>query len=270
MRTAESTTGLRPVEAALATVRRRRGVDGTRGLAPGLVVPADSPGWLPATELVSGRRLPDLLAAAGRRWRATPHVAGALAWRSYTHWLAMPAVLGWATAGRVPLVDPDDVLVHIDEDRARPLLTFGLRRVRLVVLPDDPLARTGDPAVVGSGAELLRALRATVRESHLDPLLARLRDAVSLGTRILLGSLAAGLAYGVVRGVEAPPARLAATVDTLLDAFDVADLVELEPGPDPDSDPPGVRRRTCCLAFTLPEPKICASCCLRSAPPRRP
>jgi ferric iron reductase protein FhuF len=26
-----------------------------------------------------------------------------------------------------------------------------------------------------------------------------------------------------------------------------------------------VQRKTCCLAFTLPQPKVCAGCCLRTA-----
>lgn len=279
---------LAPVERALATVRRRRGAEGTRGLVPGLVVPGDHTGWFPAGDLLRGPRgdghddLGRLLDVAKQRWGGSPHAAAALAWRSYTHWLAMPVVLGWALARRVLLVEPDDVLVRVDDDRQ--LLTLGWRRVRLAVLPDDPLVtshplvptesplavpagpmwatdaqRSVELTVVGSEPELLGVLHGTLRGAHLDPLLAQLTSRVRLGARTLLGSLASAVAYSVIRGVEAPDAELTATADTLLSALDVADLVEFEPGP----DGPAVRRRTCCLAFTLPEPKICASCCLR-------
>ena len=97
--------GLEPVEAALADLRRRRGADATRGLAPGLRLPWPTADWLPASALVSGERLDETLDVAQRRWGAPAATAAALAWRSYTYWLAMPVVLGWATARRVPLAD---------------------------------------------------------------------------------------------------------------------------------------------------------------------
>ena len=39
----------------------------------------------------------------------------------------------------------------------------------------------------------------------------------------------------------------------------IADLVDLVAGP---GGRPTVQRKTCCLAFTLPRPKICAGCCI--------
>jgi hypothetical protein len=275
---------LAPFAAALAGLRQRRGPDATVGLAPELLVPAGSPGWTPASELLAGGLLDQLLAAAAQRWNATPAAAAALAWRSYTYWLVLPVVLGWGGFRRVPLLAPEDVLVRIGEPGSPRLVTIGLRRLRLAVLADDPLTggpapatggpvqltggpapATGQPAgrpaltVLGSGPRLLAELRATLRDHHLDPLLARLRGRVNLGARTLLGSLASAVAYGVVRGLDAPSAELTATAGTLLSALDVADLVTLEPGP----DGPVVQRRTCCLAFTLPRPKICSGCCLR-------
>jgi hypothetical protein len=228
-------------------------------------VPDGEPGWLPATRLLSDdgpahdrRGLDDLLDAAKQRWGASPHVAAALAWRSYTYWLAMPVVIGWAVARRVPLLDPADVLVRMAVTHDQPLLTMGLRRVRMAVLPGDPTA--GDVTVVESDAALLRVLRTTLRDRHLDRLLERIRDRVNLGARTMLGSLASAIAYGVVRGVDAPAAQLTAATETLLATLDVPDLVDLQPGPDGRLE---VRRRTCCLAFTLPEPKICSGCCLQ-------
>jgi ferric iron reductase protein FhuF len=46
---------------------------------------------------------------------------------------------------------------------------------------------------------------------------------------------------------------------TLLRALGVDDLVELTPELE-------IRRKTCCLAFTLPEPKVCRGCCIGDRP----
>lgn len=262
---------LAPLEQALAGVRQRRGSAGTAGLAPGLLVPAGTPGWTPAAELLTGGFLDDLLVAAKQRWNATPHVAAALAWRSYTYWLAMPVVLGWATAGRVLLPAPEDVLLRLGPAGDRLLLTIGLRRLRFAVRASDPLASTPDTrpgaagpvaTVVGSEQQLLGVLRSSLRDQHLDPLRERFQTQAKLGARTLLGSLASAVAYGAVRGMAAPPVEVIATAETLLSALDLADLVTVLPGP----DGPTVQRRTCCLAFTLPEPKICSGCCLRTPP----
>jgi ferric iron reductase protein FhuF len=40
----------------------------------------------------------------------------------------------------------------------------------------------------------------------------------------------------------------------------VADLIELVPERDGRLD---VQRKTCCLAFTLPQPKVCKGCCIK-------
>jgi hypothetical protein len=262
------TAALNPVveSAALAPVRLAMtamfGSDRLPGLAPGLLV-TDSVGWLPATSLVDGSRLPDLLSAAERRWRAAPHAAAALAWKAYTYWLALPPVLGWAAARRVPLLEPADVLVHFEDHR--PLLTLGLRRsVRIAVLPHDPLAAAGLPeiVVVPDEAALLAALRHSLLDAHLTPLLEQIRGRVRLGARTLMGSLASGVAYAVLRAADVLPGSSVATIGTLLDALDVGDLIEIVPSRNGELT---VQRKTCCLAFTLPEPKICSGCCIRPA-----
>jgi ferric iron reductase protein FhuF len=116
--------------------------------------------------------------------------------------------------------------------------------------------------VVPDEAALLAALRTTLLDAHLAPLLERIRESVRLGARTLLGSLASGVAYGVLRAADVLPGSAAANTDALLTALDVADLVDLVPGADGALT---VQRRTCCLAFTLPEPKICSGCCIRPA-----
>ncbi|MEV6800482.1 ferric iron reductase [Micromonospora rifamycinica] len=238
------------------------GTDVLPGLAPGLVV-TDEFAWSPATTLVDGSRMPDFLRAAARRWGGTPHACAALAWKAYSYWTALPVVLGWASARRVPLLDPSDVLIHFEDHRQ--LLTMGLRRSTTVaVLPGDPLALTRQPGVrvVADEAELLRVLRATLLDAHLAPMIAALQAEVRVGSRTLLGSVASGIAQGILRAADVLPGSSVHTVDTLLDALDLADLVELVPG---RTGEPTVQRRTCCLAFTLPSPKVCQGCCVRSA-----
>jgi ferric iron reductase protein FhuF len=220
---------------------------GAMGSLPGLANPlivGSSPGWTPASSL----GLDELLGAAHRRWTAAPHAAATLAWKSYTYWVAMPAVLGWACCRRVPVVDADNVMVKLGP--GTPLLTIGLRTG----------ASIGLAAVDHNEEALLRALRASLMEDHLDPLASRISDEVNVGRRTLLGSVASGIAYAVVRAGHLLPGDTTDTVTTLLKALELDDLVDLVPGAGGE---PEVRRRTCCLAFTLPEPKICRGCCLR-------
>lgn len=251
---------LAPVTRSLAAMRARHGSSITSGLYPGLVV-TDPTGWTPATWLTDGSRVPELLRTAERRWNAQPHAAAALAWKSYTYWVALPAVLGYAAARRVPLVSADQVLVRFHDQQ--PFLTVALRAgVATAVLPSDPLAVGPVPGVrvVPDAETLLDALRVAVLDEHLTPLLAQLRADVHIGSRTLLGSIASGVSYAVARAAHVLPDRPLSVARTLLTALDVAGLVDV--GED-DAGGLTIRRRTCCLAFTLPEPKICAGCCLR-------
>nr|BFE67115.1 hypothetical protein GCM10020092_004160 [Actinoplanes digitatis] len=231
------------------------------GLAPDLLV-EDPAGWLPAADL-RGADLEALLERSRGRWQAQPHAAAALAWKAYTYWLALPAVLGWASARRVPLLTGEDVLMHFADPR--PLVTLGLRRsVTVALLPSDPLAVSGlaQVRVVADEAALLEELRRSLLDEHLTPLLDAIHAKVRLGKRTLLGSLASGVAHAVLRSADALPGSSAETIATLLGALGVDDLIELVP------DQAGrleVRRKTCCLAFTLPNPKVCAGCCISAA-----
>ncbi|GAA2625439.1 (2Fe-2S)-binding protein [Paractinoplanes durhamensis] len=235
-----------PLGPVLSVLRSIFGtVDRLPGVAPGLFVPDDTR-WTPAARLADDL-LPMLLERAARRWQAQPHAAASLAWKAYTYWLALPGVLGFAVARRVPLLTGYDVLVNFDDPR--PLVTLGLRPgIGVAVLPADPLAGRPGTVVVADEDELLRALRRSLLDEHLTPLLNAMHGSVRIGRRVLLGSLASGIAYGLLRTPE-PPGRV-------LHALGLDDLVELVP-------PAGVRRRTCCLAFTLPAPKICTDCCIR-------
>ncbi|MFC0527582.1 hypothetical protein [Phytohabitans kaempferiae] len=260
--------GLDPLAPVRATLRAAFQEGSPGSLAPELVV-GDATGWMCATSIADGTRLPELLASVARSRRATPHAAAALAWKVYTYALALPAVVGWASARRVPLVRPADVLVRPGTPGA--VLTLALRpSVRVAVLPADPVAaRRAGVEVAAGEAELLDALRAALLEAHLDPVLGHLRGTARLGARTLLGSLASGVAHAVLDAADVLPGSAAEHADVLLTALGVRDLVDLVPGPDGVVT---VQRRTCCLAFTLPEAKICPSCCIRLRPPngRRP
>jgi hypothetical protein len=255
---ASTDTALAPIKATLRHMGSRPGGFPVNGLAPDLTV-ADSDGWVPATELANGAALDDLLDSARVRWQAAPHAAAALAWKCYSFWLALPAVLGYAVARRVPLLRPEGVLVRWSEHQ--PFLTVGLTSVEVVVLPSDPLALGADGVrVVPDEEALLDAMRTTLMDEHLAPIMEHIKARLHLGRRTLWGSLASGVAHGVSRAADVIPGPTLETATAVLDRLGVDDLVEL-------SERTGggltIHRRTCCLAFTLPEPTICAGCCIR-------
>lgn len=231
-----------------------------QGLADPLIV-VDRSDWVPANDLINGSRLPDLLGVARQRWGAAPHAAATLAWKSYTYWLAMPAVLSWAVSRRVPVIEAANVVARFSAQS--PLLKIGLSSPSVIVLPDDPLAQSGLPGISVAADEevLLKTLRVSMLDHHLDPLSERIRRDVKVGKRTLLGSVASGIAYAMIRAREVLPEPVGPAIETLLKALDLEDLIELVPG---EGNEPAVRRKTCCLAFTLPQPKICTGCCLRS------
>jgi hypothetical protein len=249
-----------PLAPVTATLRAMFGTSTQLpGLAPDLLVP-NVDGWMPTTEL-AGPQLGTLLDSARRRWNAQPHAAAALAWKAYTYWLALPAVLGWASARRVPLLTAQDMVMHFRDPR--PLVTLGMRpQIKVAVLTSDPLALSGLPQVrvVADETALLGELKRSLLDEHLTPLLDAIHGRVRLGKRTLLGSLSSGVAYAVLRSADVLPGRSAETIHTLLSALEVEDLIELVEGRNGKLD---VQRKTCCLAFTLPQPKVCQGCCIK-------
>jgi hypothetical protein len=249
---------LAPVTEALAAMGRRYPVT---GLLPDLVVEDDAC-WTPASALLdpADGALDELIVAAQRRWDTTPHVAAALAWKAYAYWVALPGVLGYAAAGRLPALDADSVLIRYN-DRS-PFLGVGLRTPAVTILPTDTLAAAPKPGVrvVADAAALRAELSATLFDGHLGPLADRLHERVHLGRRTLMGSLAAGVGHALSRLAESLPVAAVETATDLLSALDIADLVDLTEQPDGRIT---IARRTCCLAFALPEPRVCAGCCIR-------
>ena len=256
-----ATDPLTPIRDTLRHMANRHDIPSMQGIAPNLTVD-DLTGWVPATALVTGERLDDLLDAARLRWRAAPHAAASLAWKCYSFWLSLPAVLGYATVRRVPLVRPGGVVVQWSTEQ--PFLRVGLTNVEVAVLPSDPILVHG----VGPGIRvvphknaLLDELRTALMDEHLTPILGHIRSRLHLGRRTLWGSLASGVAHGLSRAADVIPGPTIETANQLLSSLRIADLVELAARPDDAGLT--VRRRTCCLAFTLPEPKICSGCVIR-------
>ncbi len=252
---------LAPVRETLYQMARRPDIPAMHGIARGLTV-TDLNGWIPATDIVSGAALDDLLAAAQRRWDAAPHAAAALAWKCYSYWLALPAVIGYAAARRVPLVRPSGVVVRWNT--RQPFLRIGLTSVDVAVLPSDPLAIIGTPGIeiVPHEAALLDAMRISLMDEHLTPIMGQIKSRLHLGRRTLWGSLASGVAHGISRAADVVPGPTMETAVEVLDRLGVADLVDLG-DPRPGHSGISVHRKTCCLAFTLPQPKVCRGCVLR-------
>ena len=209
------------------------------GLAPGLIV-RNPAGWHSAADL-DGPLLDELLRAAERHWDARRPAAAALAWKAYSYWVSLPAVVGLLAVRRVPVLTRENVLVRIG--RSHPLLTIGLR--------------AGTPVAGADQGELRRSLL----DEHLAPLAEAFARRSRLQRRILLGSVAAGVAGPALR--FAPREE----VGSLLEGLDLRGLVDLVTD---DRGRTRVRRRTCCLAFTLPQPRLCGDCMIRVLPRRRP
>jgi hypothetical protein len=215
---------------------------------------ADPAGWIPAGQFADGSALPGLLNAAVWRWSAPRHVAAALAWKQYTYWLLLPGILGYARARRVPLLAASNVLVQPHWDHA--LVRIGLVAPHITVLPGDTLAGAPGVTVVPDERAMLGTFRESVLDEHLTPMLDRLHEVAHLGRHNLLGSVASAVCYALVRARDELPGDVIADAHALLAALGVEDLVRLSPEG-------RVQRRTCCLAFALPEPKICDGCCIR-------
>ena len=82
-----------------------------------------------------------------------------------------------------------------------------------------------EPPII-SGA-VHNALRASLLDAHMAPLVDRVHERVRLGRRTLLGSLASGIAHGLSRAADSLRGPALPIAETLLSTLDIADLVEL-------------------------------------------
>jgi hypothetical protein len=244
-------TPIAPIVRALDAIRAQRGVAAVHNVTPSLVVDGGD-GWLPATRLVDGSALPEFLAVAERRWPAEPHVAAALAWKSYTYGVVLSAAVGYAAARLVPTLSADNVLVRLDG--RNPFVEVGLISPQVSGLSSDR-----GVATVASDATLLAGMRTSLLDGHLAPMLDQLHDRVRVGHRTLLGSVASAVCHALLRASDILPGTPVPDARAILDALDLADLVNFGPGEDGRLS---VQRHTCCLGFALPTPRICVGCCI--------
>ncbi|WP_107259430.1 ferric iron reductase [Plantactinospora sp. BB1] len=226
-------------------------------IAEPLVV-TDVAGWLPAVGLVAGAGLERLLSGKVRTLRVPLHVSAVLTWKAYTYWLTLPAVAGYLSSRRVPVLSAGNMLVRVS--RREPWVVLGMRNPLVTVLATDPSAGAGATRVVPDEAVLLRTMREAIVERHLRPLALAVCDLTRIGERPLRGGLANAVARHVQRAPGLAGEEALATAGTLLRALGVEDLVRL------DLTGTGalrVRRRTCCMAFTVSGLDPCESCALR-------
>jgi hypothetical protein len=230
------------------------------------------PPWRTGAELTDPDQLEAVVGTVMRRYGATRHVAAALLWKTYTYRVVSPVVLGWALNRRVPLAIAERTLVRPGPGDNR--LSTALIDPTVAVLPGDPLAGTPGTLTVPDEDALLAAAAQALFEEHLIPAVATFVARCKIGRRPLWGSVAEAVAHplliasprtsGGLADVGPPPVRTQAgrlaQARRLLDGLGhgLADLLDLRPAP--DGTP--YRRRTCCLAFALPQYDYCATCCV--------
>lgn len=249
-----------PLREAADIVERYCGAQPLMGLRPWLDGDEAPEGnHLPATTLADGSRIDELLADAARLWGGSPHASAALAWKTYCYWVVAPAVLGYIADRRVPLLEADNFTFTVGE--GEPMFSGRQLRPRFLVLGSDPLASAPGVEVAAGEDAMLRRMRESLFDHHLDAVLESIRGRVRIGRRTLLGSLASGICYAVANCATAGREPADVIAKNLLDAFDVADLVEVATDLHGRLD---YRRHTCCLAFTIDGCGTCATCCVQT------
>ena len=185
--------------------------------------------------------LADLVRAGGDgRGSTDPQVLGSLWWQAYSYRTAGMTLASWALTGLAP--DPGAPGTGVGIDRSRPS--------SLLVDPD---AETIDD---------LDTLVDRLFTDHLDRVAAALRVHHALGTQLIWGDTAAGIASAlgaVGTAPGAPPLR--DRVDTIATALphDISELGEWTPGRW------AFQRRTCCLWWKTEASNgaLCEDCSLR-------
>jgi hypothetical protein len=230
------------------------------------------PPWRRGVELTDGDRLEAVVNTVMRRYGATRHVAAALLWKTYTYRTVAPVVLGWALNRRVPLATAENTVIRPGPGDNR--LSIAVVDPVVAVLPDDEMA--GGPGIltVPDAGALLAVAAGALLDGHLIPVLATMTARCKIGQRPLWGSVAEAVVHPLlISGPRTPggladsgrlPLRTAAgrmgQARWLLDGLGhgLADLLDLTPA----ADGTPYRRRTCCLAFALPQYDYCKTCCV--------
>nr|WP_277605225.1 ferric iron reductase [Glycomyces sp. L485] len=248
-----------PLRTAADHVERLHGPRPLMGLRPWLDGGTVDGVEFSGAELSDGSRVTELLAGSARLWGGSPHASAALAWKTYCYWVVLPAVLGYIAARRVPLLEAENFVFTVAE--GEPMFSGRQLRPRFLVLDHDATATAPGVEVAADEAVLLERMRESLFDRHLDPVLESIRREVRIGRRTLLGSLASGIAYATATCSSAGREPAEVVAKNLLEAFDVADLVDIAT----DADGRLVyQRHTCCLAFTIDGCGTCATCCVQT------
>lgn len=185
-------------------------------------------------------RLADVVATSAEgRGSTDPQVLGSLWWQAYSYRVAGMTLAAWALTGGAP-------------DPSAPGMGVGLARSRPSSLLVDP------------GGAVLSDLAAVVDRlfaGHLDGVAGSLRTRHQLGTQLVWGDTAAGIAsalgaIGTAPG--APPLRHRVDEVTAALPHDIPTLGNWAPGQW------AFRRRTCCLWWktTAADGRLCEDCSL--------
>jgi ferric iron reductase protein FhuF len=188
---------------------------------------------------------PDDLAAqvkatAAGRGSDDPQVLGSLWWQAYAYRVAGTTLAAWVVGGSAP-------------DASVPGTAVGVARARPSSLVVDP-----DAGELTDLPEVVERLFA----GHLDPVAAALKERHALGTQLLWGDVAAGIAsaLGAVGTAEgAPPLRPRVDLVTAALPHDIGELGAWAQGRW------AFRRRTCCLWWKTAASAgvLCEDCSLR-------
>ncbi|MCZ7413695.1 MULTISPECIES: (2Fe-2S)-binding protein [unclassified Streptomyces] len=219
--------------------------------------PPEGEGWLTGRRLVEDEGLRALvLARQAQAMEATqnaaprPDVVAMEMLHQYAFVACLAMSAPWYLERRVPWLELDGV--GYDETRG----ALALVPSRITVLPDDPAAALPGARTVPDEAALRAELRAAVA-AHLAPLLTAFTPLLRRGPRGMWGvatdELADGLGYlGDLLG-DRPAAAAAANA--------------LLPGGTPPfsgaaryRDDGSRVRHNCCLYYTFPAARLCASC----------
>jgi ferric iron reductase protein FhuF len=205
--------------------------------------------------------LAGMLNLARQRWTTGLRAAALQAWKAYSAAVALPVATGWALNRQVPLITLSQTFVSLHEDKS--WLRFAFDPLEVALLQDDPAAGHPQALSVENETALLVAARASVIDQHFRPLIESLCEQTDLEQRPFWGSVAVALAKPLLRlapGLARDPVEETARLLSGM-GYGLDQLVEIKSQPDSRRAPTfELRRRTCCLAFSVPGRNRCGAC----------
>lgn len=262
--------------APIADVLRTASTAAYGRLAADVVDPSRMPGWVRLADL---QRRPDVLAELAERVGedrfCSPDRALALAQvaREAIAVVVTVATRTWGCQRRLLDLGVDNIALH-DGPSA---VIAGLRRPRLAVLADDPLAGHRDVEVLDEATMVSRLLEDVLghpiggTDSSTEPtgsvatIVATARRLRTMGERHLWGTAALAVAGALTEASHVVGSR---ADDDRARLFaqrpDLARLIDLVTVADTTGQPLTFAvRRTCCLLYKIPPGTQCATCSLR-------